>query len=400
VLPTFVIGLREGVEASLIVGIIAAFLRSQGRRDALRWMWAGVALAVAICVAVAIGLQVLDRELPQQQQEALETIVAAVAVGMVTWMIVWMRNHAAGLAAELRADAAGALAQGSVWALVAMAFVAVVREGLETAVFLLAAFQASGDSTAAGTGALLGIVVAVGIGWGLYRGAIRFNLPRFFRITGAALVLVAAGLVMTSLHTAHEAGWLNSFQTQAVNLSWLVRPGTIGSSLLTGVLGLQPQPVAIEAAGWLLYAVPMLIYVLRPARSRVAVSALASVLVVALLAGCGGGGGSTSTNSGGPTSALAVTLTDAGCSPDRLVSRSGPVTINVSNGGTAKVSELDAGLFIAFQRDPVKQLVAIQTRLGSNDALGEYIEHTGSALFAVPPGAASGGYVGEALLSD
>jgi FTR1 family protein len=337
-LPTFVIGLREGVEASLIVGIIAAFLRSQGRRDALRWMWAGVAIAVAICLAVAIGLQVLDRQLPQQQQEALETIVAAVAVGMVTWMIVWMRNHAAGLAAELRADAGAALAQGSVFALVVMAFVAVVREGLETSVFLLAAFQASGDSTSAGLGALLGILVAVVIGWGLYRGAIRFNLPRFFRITGAALVLVAAGLVMSALHTAHEAAWLNSLQGQAVDLRWLVRPGTVGSSLFTGVLGLQPQPATIEVAGWLLYAVPMLIFVLRPPRSRVAVAALAAVAVL-VVAGCGGGGGAKTTS--GTAQTLSVTLTDQGCSPSRLHARSGPVTVNVSNGGTAKVSELE-----------------------------------------------------------
>src|SRR4051794_19680671 len=100
-IPTFVIGLREGLEASLIVGIVAAFLRQQGRRDALRWMWSGVALAVVLCAAAAVGLQVLDRQLPQREQEQLETIVAVVAVGMITFMIVWMRRHARGLAAEL-----------------------------------------------------------------------------------------------------------------------------------------------------------------------------------------------------------------------------------------------------------------------------------------------------------
>ena len=160
------IGLREGVEASLIVGIVAAFLRQQGRGDALRLMWAGVVVAVLLCTGIAVGLQVLDRELPQAQQEGLETIVAAVAVAMVTFMIVWMRRHARGLAGDLRASAAGALARGSSWALIGMALFAVVREGIETAVFLLAAFQASGDAVSASAGALLGIVCAIGVGWG------------------------------------------------------------------------------------------------------------------------------------------------------------------------------------------------------------------------------------------
>ncbi len=267
-LPTFVIGLREGVEASLIVGIVAAFLRQQGRLDALRWMWTGVGIAVVLCVGVAIALQIVDDALPQKQQEGLETVVAAVAVGMVTFMIVWMRRHARNLAGELQEHAAGALARGSVWALVAMAFFAVVREGLETAVFLLAAFQASGNAVSAGAGALIGILVAVAIGWGIYGGGVRLNLARFFRLTSVALVLVAAGLVMSAFHTAHEATWLNGLQERAVDLGWLVRPGTVSSSLLTGVLGLQPQPTVGEAAGWLVYAVPMLAFVLWPEGRR------------------------------------------------------------------------------------------------------------------------------------
>jgi high-affinity iron transporter len=268
VLPTFVIGLREGVEASLIVGIVAAFLRQQGRTDALRAVWAGVVLAVLLCVGVAIALQVIDDSLPKQQQEGLETVVASIAVGMVSFMIFWMRRHARGLVSELRESAGHALAEGSAWALVAMAFFAVMREGLETAVFLLAAFQASGDSTAAGSGALLGVLVAVVIGFGIYRGGIRLNLARFFRATAAVLVLVAAGLVATAIHTAHEATWLNSLQSQALDLSWLVRPGTIMSSLVTGVLGIQPQPTIGEVLGYAIYAVPMLALVLWPQRRR------------------------------------------------------------------------------------------------------------------------------------
>src|SRR5262249_49402555 len=161
-----------------------------------------------------------------------------IAVAMVTMMIVWMRHHAAGLAAELRSNAAAAIERGSALALVAMAFFAVVREGIETSVFLLAAFQASGDATTAGLGAVLGIACAVVMGWAIYGGGVRLNLGRFFRVTAALLVVVAAGLVMAAFHTAHEAGWLNSLQGDGVDLTWLVHPGTISSSLLTGVLGL------------------------------------------------------------------------------------------------------------------------------------------------------------------
>ena len=265
-LATFVIGLREGVEASLIVGIIAAFLRQQGRRDALRATWIGVALAIALCAVVAVVLQLVNESLPQRQQEGLETVVALVAVGMVTFMIVWMRRHAAGLAGQLRDSAAGALAEGSTWALVAMAFVAVVREGIETAVFLLAAFQASTNPWTAGLGALLGVAVAVLLGWGIYRGGVRINLARFFRVTAVLLVLVAAGLVASAVHTAHEAAWLNSWQAQALDLRWLVQPGSVGGSLLTGLFGVQPEPTLGELVGWLVYAVPMLLFVLWPTR--------------------------------------------------------------------------------------------------------------------------------------
>jgi high-affinity iron transporter len=267
-IPTFVITLREGVEAALIVGIIAAFLVKEGRRDALKQMWIGVGIAVVLCSAVAVILNVVDQELPQRQQEGLETIVGLIAVAMITYMIVWMRRHARGIKAHLEGEAASALAAGSTMALVAMAFLAVLREGFETTVFLLAAFQDATDTTAAGGGALLGLLAAVAIGLGLYRGGVRINLSRFFRVTGLVLVFVAAGLLASAAHTAHEAGWINSLQGQALDLTWLVQPGTVSGALLTGMLGLQPQPTVIEVAVYVAYAVPMGLYVIWPDRLR------------------------------------------------------------------------------------------------------------------------------------
>ncbi len=268
-LPTFVIGLREGLEAALIVGIIAAFLGQQGRRDALRQVWIGTAAAVAICLGVAVVLQVISSDLPQRQQEGLETVVGAVAVGMVSYMAVFMRRHARHLKGDLESAAGSALAAGSATGLVAMAFLAVLREGFETAVFLLATFHASGDAASSWAGAVAGIAVAVAAGYGIYKGGVRLNLGRFFRVTGLILVLVAAGLVMTAVHTANEAGWLTIGQTQALDLSWLVRPGTPVSSLLTGVLGIQPFPVRVEVIAWVGYLMPMALLVAWPAgRSR------------------------------------------------------------------------------------------------------------------------------------
>ena len=263
-LPTFVIGLREGLEASLIVGIVAAFVRQRGRKDALRQVWLGVGLALLLCLIVGIVLQVVNQELPQRQQEGLETVIGLIAVVMVTYMIVWMRRNSRDLKRSLESATASALETGSTRALVAMAFLAVLREGFETAVFLIAAFNASTSPATAGTGALLGVLVSVVIGVGIYRGGVRINLSRFFRITGLVLVLVAAGLFATAMHTAHEANWLNAGQKQMFDISWLVRPGTPLASVLTGVLGLQPRPVVAEFVVWLVYLVPLVLFVAWP----------------------------------------------------------------------------------------------------------------------------------------
>lgn len=280
-LPTFVIGLREGLEAALIVGIVAAFLRQRGRRDLLRWVFAGVAASILLCVVVGVLLRVLSQNLPQRQQEGLETVIGLVAVAMVTYMVVWMRRHSRGLKGQLEGAAANALAVGSAWALVAMAFLAVLREGLETVVFLLAAFNESASGASAGIGALLGILVAVALGYGIYRGGVRINLSKFFRVTGVVLVLVAAGLVVNALHTAHEAGWLDIGQQRTVDLSSIVRPGSVQASLLTGMLGLQDHPVVIEVIGWLAYLIPVGLYVAWPPGRKVARGVVAGIALAA-----------------------------------------------------------------------------------------------------------------------
>ncbi|MCD2195779.1 FTR1 family protein [Actinomycetospora endophytica] len=280
-LATFVIGLREGLEAALIVGIVAGFLRRQGPPGAVRSMWLGLGLAVAICVLVGVVLEIVAVELPQAGQEAMSTVIGLVAVGMVTYMIFWMRSHARGMRRELESAAAGAIDRGSSAALVAMAFLAVLREGFETAVFLVAQFTSSIAPIAAVSGAVLGIVVSIALGYGIYRGSVRINLGRFFTITAVVLVVVAAGILTTAAHTAHGAGWIAFGQDRLVDLSGVVSYGTPMYSIVTGVFGIQPQPTVLEGIVWVVYLVPMLAFVLWPQRRPSAAGTPSTVVTAA-----------------------------------------------------------------------------------------------------------------------
>jgi high-affinity iron transporter len=266
VLPTFVIGLREGLEATLLVGIVAAFVAQQDRRAVLSRLWLATGLALGLSFAVGVVLQVVSAELAPRAQERFETVVGFAAVAMVTWMIVHLRSQARDVQAGLEVAAASAFEKGSERALVTMVFFGVLREGLEMVVFVLAAFHATGNGFQSGTGVVLGIVTAVAAGYAMYKGGLRIDLGRFFRATGLVLVLIAAGLVMTALQTAYEGAWIRVGQQRLLNLNWLVPVGTVRASLLTGTFGIQPSATRIEAFGWIAYLVPMVLVVCWPRR--------------------------------------------------------------------------------------------------------------------------------------
>lgn len=271
-LTTFVIGLREGLEAALIVGIVAAFLVRNGDRRALQAMWIGVALAVAACLGVALALNMAGQRLPLTARAAFEGILAVVAVAGVTYMLIWMRQNGSAIHSELEAKTKSALAQRSMFALVLLAFLAVIREGVETAVFLFAILDGNSRVGAGITGAILGIVAASVLGYGIYRGGARIDLGRFFRVTGVVLVFVAAGLVAYSVHEFAEIGWITWGQSPAVDLTFVIAPGTVQASLATAFLGLQAVPTYAEIFAWLAFVVPVTWYVLRPTTQRVPVS--------------------------------------------------------------------------------------------------------------------------------
>ena len=289
-LPTFVIGLREGLEAALIVGIVAAFLKQRGRTDLLRWAFAGVAAAVALCVAAGVTLEVISRDLPQRQQEGLETVIGAVAVAMVTYMVVWMRRNSRNLKGQLEGAAGSALAAGSGLALVAMAFLAVLREGLETVVFLLAAFNETSNSGSAGTGAAARASSSPSVsGTRSTAAGSGSTCPSSSGPPGSCSCSSrVASWSARSIPPTRPAG-LTSGQQSTIDLTWLVHPGSVEASLLTGMLGIQPRPVLIELVAWLVYVIPVGLYVAwppgkGPSRATVVRGALIGGVTAALAA--------------------------------------------------------------------------------------------------------------------
>lgn len=264
-LANYLIGLREGLEATLVVSILVAYLVKTGRRDRLAPVWVGVAAALALSLAFGALLTFTSNALSFRAQEAFGGSLSIVAVGFVTAMIFWMRRTARSMRADLQGRLETAVGMGAA-ALVLTAFLAVGREGLETALFLWTAVQATGDTASPLTGAALGLLSAVVLGYLLYRRAVAINLARFFTWTGAALVLVAAGVLSYGVHDLQEAGILPGLDTLAFDVSGTIAPDSWYGTLLKGVLNFSPASTWLEVVAWLAYVVPVLALFLRPAR--------------------------------------------------------------------------------------------------------------------------------------
>ncbi|MGW6876388.1 iron uptake transporter permease EfeU [Streptomyces xanthophaeus] len=254
----YLIGLREGLEASLVVCILVAYLVKTGRRDALRPVWVGIAIACGISLAFGAMLEFGTQELTFEAQELLGGSLSIISVALVTWMVFWMKRTARHLKAELHGKLDTALAMGT-GALVATAFLAVGREGLETALFVWASVRASGEGSSAPLiGVLLGIATAVVLGWLFYRGALKINLAKFFTWTGAMLVVVAAGVLAYGVHDLQEARFLGGLEDKAFDISSAVPPDSWYGTLLKGVFNFQPDPTVLQLTAWVLYLVPVL----------------------------------------------------------------------------------------------------------------------------------------------
>jgi high-affinity iron transporter len=259
------IGLREGLEAALVVSILVAFLVKSDQRAALKWVWGGVAAALLICIGIGTVIAYTIEELRFEQQEIIGGSLSILAVAFVTWMIFWMRATARTIAKDLRGKLSDALAIGPV-AVGVMALLAVGREGLETMAF----FYANVRTAETGPdepliGFIIGITVAVVLGWLIYRGAITwFNLGKFFTYTGALLVFVAAGILAYGLHDLQEAGVLPGLNSLAFDLSGPMPEDSWYGALLKGLFNYSAQTTVLQAVVWVLYVVIVLTIFLWP----------------------------------------------------------------------------------------------------------------------------------------
>ncbi|RLV08454.1 iron transporter [Streptomyces griseocarneus] len=261
----YLIGLREGLEASLVVCILVAYLVKTGRRDALRPVWLGIAVAVLLSMGFGALLQFGSQSMTFKSQEMLGGSLSVVAVGLVTWMVFWMRRTARHLKKELHGKLDAALAMGT-GALVLTAFLAVGREGLETALFIWTAVQATDDGVRPLVGAMLGLLTAVVLGWLFYRGALKINLAKFFTWTGGMLVVVAAGVLAYGFHDLQEADVLPGLGSKAFDISEQIPADSWYGTLLKGVFNFQPDPTWLQVAVWAVYLVPTLLFFFAPGR--------------------------------------------------------------------------------------------------------------------------------------
>jgi high-affinity iron transporter len=254
----YLIGLREGLEATLVVVILVAYLVKSDRRALLPRIWAGVAIAVAVSLAFGALLTWGPSNLTHEAQEAIGGGLSIIAVAFVTWMVMWMARSARGLSGELKGQVDRAAGAGT-GSLVVVAMLAVGREGLETALFLWAATQAATGGGTSGTGPLLGaalgLVTAVVLGYLFYRGAVKINLSKFFTWTGAILILVAAGVLSYGVHDLQEAGILPGLNSLAFDVSGVISPGSWIGTLLKGTLNFSPATTWLEAVVWTVYVV-------------------------------------------------------------------------------------------------------------------------------------------------
>jgi high-affinity iron transporter len=265
---SLLIGLREGLEAALVVSILVAFLVKTDRRSALRWVWPGVAVAVLLSIAVGAILTYTTAHLTFEHQELVGGVLSIVAVAFVTAMIFWMRTAARHISAELRGKMENALKLGPA-AIVGVSFLSVGREGLETSVFFYASVQtAQGDTALPLLGFSIGIVISIALAWLLYRGALRFDLGKFFKITGILLVFVAAGVLGYGLHDLQEGNFLPGLSSLAFDASGVLPETTWYGTLLKGIFNYSQQTTVLQAVAWVAYVAIVLPLFLRPARSK------------------------------------------------------------------------------------------------------------------------------------
>lgn len=264
-LPAFVICLREGLEAALVVSILAAYLQKTERSDEIKKLWLGVGAALAASILLGVVVTYSADALPKRGQEILEGVAGLVAVAVLTWMIFWMRRHARSLKTDLESKAASAAQSGAIFGLALLAFTAVGREGLETVLFLFAVFKSAGSGVGPAVAATAGLILAAALGYAIYKGGTRLNIRSFFQVTGGLIIVLAAGILAQSVHALNEGRVLMLLTQNAWDTTWLANPSAGGlngvfGSILQGLIGYDPRPTVLQAIVYWAYLIPALFF--------------------------------------------------------------------------------------------------------------------------------------------
>ncbi len=252
---SFLVTLREGIEAALIIGIILAYLNRTGHRRGFRPVWLGTTAAIVVSLIAGATVYLLAGELKDPADTIFEGSVLLLAVGVLTWMIFWMRRQARNIKAELQAQVDSAVTSGSAFGLALIAFVAVVREGIETVLFLLAAQRVAESAVLFITGGLVGLAVAAAIGYAIYKGTSRFNLRTFFNVTGLLLIVFAAGLLAQGIHEFNELGIVPAIVEPLWDTNALVAAESAPGHFLTALFGYNAEPSLTETIAYLAFLV-------------------------------------------------------------------------------------------------------------------------------------------------
>jgi high-affinity iron transporter len=266
-LSTFIIALREGLEAALIVGILVAYLVKTGRKALLAPLWAGVALAVVVSLATGAFLTITSTELSPRGEEFFAGTTSFLAVGFVTWMVFWMKRTARHLKGQLEGQMSTAVLAGPL-ALAAAAFFAVVREGLETSLFIYANFKTVSSTPSATVGLIFGLGLAIALGYLIYRSSIKINLSKFFNYTGIALVVVAAGVLSYGIHEYQELGWLPGADFFIWDVTSVIAKESLLGGVLAGTIGFDTTMSLLQFVLWAAYLAIVLSLYLKPAASK------------------------------------------------------------------------------------------------------------------------------------
>ncbi|MBA7525053.1 Ferrous iron permease EfeU [subsurface metagenome] len=252
-LGSLLITLREGLEAALIIGIILAYLARIGSRQSFKPVWLGTSLAVLVSLIAGAAIYLLAGELSGQAEEIFEGLAMFVAAGVLTWMIFWMRKQAVNIKAHLHAQIQSALTSGSSLGLVILAFVVVVREGIETVLFLFVATRVAESTVLFTVGGFLGLVIAVGIGYSIYKGTSKLNLRTFFSVTSLVLILFAAGLLAHGIHEFHEAGIIPPVVEHVWDINYILPEKSTFGRFLTAIVGYNGNPSLVEVVTYFVY---------------------------------------------------------------------------------------------------------------------------------------------------